>query len=82
MEKEKDFLKDLINNDKNGLDFGFRVTMTVDFAIPKGYTHFTPEELAKEWFEQFPMGHSHAFRDGSKIGFSEVIKNVEIVKKQ
>lgn len=65
----------------------FEVTLKVQYLVKKGYTDKTPEALAKEWFNGNyallvqPI-HSHAFRDGSKIGNSEEIINVKIFKNE
>jgi len=56
-----------------------RVTFTMDYLIPH-YESKTPEEIAKEWFEDFQLYGSHAYRDGSKIGHSEQVVKVKIIK--
>jgi len=79
---EKDQLQELVDNEY--IAFGARLTVSIDFVIPKGYTSYTPEELFKEWFEKFPLNlrtHGHAFRDGSLIASSEKDMSYEIIKK-
>ena len=43
-----------------------KVTTTRWYEIPTG-TSTSPEELLKEWFENFPVTRSHNFRDGSLL---------------
>ena len=47
--------------------------MTVDYAIPEYESDV--DGTIKEWFhdEKFPMGMSHAYRDGSKITSGNVV---------
>ena len=58
----------------------FEVTLKVQYFVPKEYTGLSPEQLAKEWFEEFSLHQSHAFRNSCKIGNSEKVINVEILK--
>jgi len=64
-----------------------RVTQTVDYAIDDHVTDL--EGLLREWFEdsRFPLDSSHAYRDGSRIGFSARVVSykevpIEQVKKE
>jgi hypothetical protein len=55
-----------------------RLTMTVDFIVP-AHEHRSLNTVAKEWFEKFHLAQYHAYRDGSKIGWSEKMVEYEIV---
>jgi hypothetical protein len=57
-----------------------KVTSTTYYTVYEGDSDpKRMEELAKEWFEQY--GHtSHAYRDGGKLPFENLI-NVELLKR-
>ena len=55
-----------------------KVTSTTYYQTYEGDVE-TIELLAKEWFEKYASG-SHAYRDGSKLPFENLI-SVEIIKK-
>ena len=58
----------------------FEVTLKMEYFVPKYFIGLSPEQLAKEWFEEFTLTQSHAFRNSSKIGNSEEIIDVKIFK--
>lgn len=62
-----------------------RVTMTVDYVVPMNdektsiINNWTPEEVAKSWFEDYDINRSHATRDIYRIGNGTQIKSYEII---
>lgn len=55
-----------------------RLTLTVDYLV-----HDTPRmgDVLKEWFTdpRYPLSHLHAYRDGSKIGYSEKVLSYKVL---
>lgn len=70
-------LKAIVRSKKSAA--AIRVTLTIDYLLPN-YESQDPKKLAKEWFEDFQLHQSHAYRDGSKIGHSEQVVKIKIIK--
>lgn len=54
-----------------------RVTMTVDYYLPKGY-----EIYIDEWFKEFPLSRYHASREGLEIGGSKKLISVAVIEEK
>ena len=40
---------------------------------------WTLKEVVHDWFKRFPISYSHATRDGSQIGGTEILHKIEVV---
>ena len=83
-EVPKSKIQEFVNSPE--IEFGFELTVKVQYVVCKGYTHMTPEQISKEWFnDKHSLNlrtNGHAFRDSSLIGNSEEIVDVKIIKKE
>ena len=63
-----------------------KVTMTQLYMIPMHDEKRTQingweiEEVIRDWFIRHPMSHSHATRDGHRIGYSEKVLDVSFIE--
>jgi hypothetical protein len=58
--------------------FTVKVTTTEEYAFPV-YSDISPEELVKQYFDDFDINRSHASRDGGSIGHSKKLISTEIL---
>ena len=59
--------------------FYVKVNMDVYYCIEEGTNGWDHDGIIEEWFKNFPLSQSHASRDHSKIGGSEIIKDIRVI---